>query len=105
VPYPGSTQATGYLPSTTTPFNSNYPFDSIPTRGTIQHPILNLNPNYEYVYDTWYNQIPGWNNFAAGGFNGNLIPFPARIYALQITIRIYDPKTNQARQNTWRIAM
>jgi hypothetical protein len=87
------------------------------------------------VFDTWYaikqpypirNSNPAefnwnWNNYwlqyqpgripdppgrpIANAPNPNLLPMPVRITALQITIRIYDPKTQQARQNTWRIAM
>jgi type II secretory pathway pseudopilin PulG len=37
--------------------------------------------------------------------NPNIIPMPLRISALQFTVRIYDPKTKQTRQNTWRVAM
>jgi len=86
--------------ATNKPFNSNYPFDYLPQ--------LNLNPSLPNMFDTWFTITrPNgtWNNFAAAPNNPWLIPMPARITGLQITIRIYDPKTNQARQNTWRIAM
>lgn len=107
-PVPNIPGAPTYPTSTTSPLNSNYPFDYLP--------LLNLNLAQQHTFDTWYQIYPNpknanqqlvqnWNNFALAPFNPNLIPMPARITALQITIRIYDPKTKQARQNTWRVAM
>jgi type II secretory pathway pseudopilin PulG len=99
-PLPTIPGAPIYPVSNTTPFNSNYPFDFLPQ--------LTLNPFLPHTFDTWFTitQPNGiWNNFTAAPTNPWLIPMPARITALQITIRIFDRKTNQARQNTWRIAM
>ncbi len=99
-PMPNLPGAPNYAGPPTKPFNSNYPFDYLPQ--------LNLNSSLPNTFDTWFkitkpNGI--WNDFSKAPNNPWLIPMPARITGLQITIRIYDPKTNQARQNTWRIAM
>ena len=86
--------------------NSNYPYDYLP--------LLNFNPAYPtYTFDTWYRYISiqasaiqpnnNWNNFSRLPANPNLIPMPIRINSIQINVRIYDPKTGQARQNTWRV--
>jgi type II secretory pathway pseudopilin PulG len=98
--------------------NTDYPFDHLPN--------VNFNSNVPaHTFDTWYqvtqpyptatgnpNVNWNWNNYyilynpqLKLTANPNLMPMPIRITGLQITIRIYDPKTNQARQNTWRIAM
>jgi type II secretory pathway pseudopilin PulG len=86
-----------------TPFNSNYPFDNFSHNPT-------FNRLHPYTFDTWFQafrgfNVPTWNNFTNAPTNQDLIPMPIRVTALQITIRIYDPKTKQARQNTWRVAM
>jgi hypothetical protein len=112
--YPGNNT----YPVSTSPYNSNYPFDNLPP--------MNINPGFpSNTFDTWYkisNPYPGpnptnnpnwnwnWNNFSLlttpGTLpNQNLVPMPVRITALHVTIRVYDPKTKQARQNTWRVAM
>lgn len=79
--------------------NSNYPYDYL-SLSSMNTKVL---PN---LFDTW-SQVSGWNNLSNLGtnFSGNLIPMPIRVTSLQITVRIYDPKTKQARQNSWRIAM
>jgi hypothetical protein len=117
ITYPSPAQPTNFIPirgpraftNTTGNPNTDYPFDHLPN--------VNINPFLPaHMFDTWYTAGAGtpnaWNNFNALynpqlklPQNPNLIPMPIRITGLQITIRIYDPKTNQARQNTWRIAM
>jgi type II secretory pathway pseudopilin PulG len=113
-PRPFTIQNTGgnlNFNASSSPLNSNYPFDNLPQ--------MRLNPAAQpFTFDTWL-ALPGttanpmltWNNFSvvmsnpATGQNPNLLPMPIRVTALQITLRIYDPKTKQARQNTWRVSM
>jgi prepilin-type N-terminal cleavage/methylation domain-containing protein len=125
----GSPQPLSFLTTTGAPQNSNHPFGNLPGF------TLNPAKSKPYTFDTWSNiqqpypvlpnanplaQNLNWNNFytlnnpgvipnGAGTMasvpNPNLIPMPIRITALQITIRVYDPKTNQARQNSWRVSM
>ena len=118
-----------------TPFaqNSNYPFDHLPllkinTNTALQYTFdtwftFPKRQFYRYPINTRGNMLANWNwnnfymlnnpgplpdnakNPLQNLANPNLIPMPLRITGLQITIRIYDPKTKQARQNTWRLAM
>jgi prepilin-type N-terminal cleavage/methylation domain-containing protein len=104
-PYTVAQKNPTYNPPKKTPWNSYYPFDFLPQVAFNPNPATGQ-PN---SFDTWYkiteNNGLNWNNFAAAPNNRNLLPMPVRVTALQITLRIYDPRTMQTRQNTWRIAM
>ncbi len=96
----------------TTIANSNQ-FPRTQAQGNWDHPFDNLyyvggnggrNQTYQNqgVFDTWY-PAPGWNVFTA--MNANKLPLAVRVKQIQGTVRIFDPKTKLARQNTWKFSM
>lgn len=109
--------------------NTDYPFDYLAGRvpgvpsGTNNltggfNRGLNLMANGRYVFDTWTqypSAVPGWVTFnawdgiamnAAPGAStspvptDDAIPMRARVKAIQIRVRIFDPKLKNARQLT-----
>ncbi len=103
-----------------------YPFDDLPAyRTSVNNPILPNgagNQNFARtidaasallprVYDTWTSQgsFSDWNNaitqVTAGpppvfNPNPNYVPLPIRLKAIQIKLRIYEPKNKLTRQMT-----
>ena len=97
----GGDRFPGTLPSLA---NSESPFDYL----TLNGPPMNY-PTFskgDGVFDTWSALGTGtptaWNNFSGTAPNPNMLPLAVRVKQLQITIRIFDPKTKQTRQNTLR---
>jgi type II secretory pathway component PulJ len=76
---------------------------------TTDHPYDHLPPVFDnaslrgqHLFDTWY-AYPGWNstNPRTGGSPiAHPVPFRARVMALQIKLRVYDPRMKNARQVT-----
>ena len=72
-------------------FNTDFPFDFLP-KGN--------NPVLPYTFDTW-GPLPNWNQVAgANPTPNNVLPNPVRVRAVQVRIRVYDPKMKAARQMT-----
>lgn len=71
--------------------NTDYPFDDLPQVAE------NTTLTGQRVFDTWSAGQAGWNT--PGGANS--LPLRIRVTAVQITIRIHDPKTQQSRQVTF----
>lgn len=80
--------------------NSDAPADYLAyeTAGGVCNTNTTANP--KGTFDTWHRTSGGWN--APGN---NAVPMAVRIRALQVTIRVFDPRTKMARQNTWKISM
>ena len=53
------------------------------------------------VFDTWTDQLTGWNSRAGN----NAIPLRIRVTGIQVKIRLFDPKENKllTRQVTFQI--
>jgi type II secretory pathway pseudopilin PulG len=82
-------------------FNTDFPYDYLSLAGH--------NSAHPNTFDTWH-AVSGWNTFTTGPAPApvpttNRLPLAVRVKGLQITIRIWDPKTKQARQNTWKFSM
>jgi len=90
--------------------NLDEPFDDLP----LLSPTLALNPNYanQRAFDTWFRapvlDAMNWNGPLTGS-NGNpgflaqspaQVPVRINVRALQIRLRIWDPRKEQARQVT-----
>jgi type II secretory pathway pseudopilin PulG len=58
----------------------------------------NTNFGNASVFDTWSNQAP--YTHTAGQVTPTNVPLPIRILAIQITLRVWDERTQQARQMT-----
>lgn len=87
--------------NTTVQGNWDWPFDTL---------AVNAGQNTlgSGVFDTWIGspQNPTWNNgFSTGTANAQKLPLAVRVKQLQITTRIFDTKTKQARQSTARYGM
>ena len=80
--------------------STEYPYDTLPhlTPGPNVGGNLTLTPRY--IFDTWTNQgtYTNWNSTTA---TNNTLPMRLRVKAVQIRIRIFDPKVKQARQVTF----
>jgi type II secretory pathway pseudopilin PulG len=74
-------------------------FIPLPPR-TIAITPKNPNPNGPAVFDTWSNQNDTTYDYTSSATTGSTvsIPLPVKIIALKITIRLWDAKTQQARQ-------
>jgi prepilin-type N-terminal cleavage/methylation domain-containing protein len=68
--------------------NSEYPFDDLPAV------TENTGLTGQRVFDTWSSALNGWNTPAGA----NSLPLRIRVTAVQIKIRVHDPKTGQSRQ-------
>ena len=75
--------------------NTEYPYDNLGVNPGRNSPLLG-------VFDTWHDE-PAW----IGGPNPAFatLPLAIRVKGIQITIRVFDPKTRSVRQNTWRFAL
>ncbi len=79
--------------------NGDYPFDDLPLpAGTPDNPTIGFR-----TFDTMTNQgttpnTPGFEWNAPG--NVNSIPLRIRVLAVQVKIRVYDPKNKLTRQTT-----
>lgn len=98
---PALPQAMPWLNSTDNSAGSDWPFNDLPH----DTPVTTYPSR---VFDTWYRTPgtePDWDaaplNPDPGGLNTLQPPLRIRIKALQIKIRIWDPKTKQARQLTF----
>jgi hypothetical protein len=96
----GSPQVAGSTLATRTTLAGNWdsPFD---------HLSVNAGQNTTYtnagLFDTWYPH-PSWDNFALA-VKPNALPLAIRVKQIQITVRVFDTKTKQARQSTWKFSM
>jgi len=64
-----------------------------------EYPYDNLTANAgRTVFDTWYDE-PNWNTAF------NTLPLAIRVRGIQVSVRVFDPKTRAVRQNTWRFAL
>jgi hypothetical protein len=79
-------------------FNPTFFIPASPRTIAITPP--NPNPNGPAVFDTWSNQNDTTFNYTSSATTGSTLstPLPVRIIALKITIRLWDAKTQQARQ-------
>jgi len=77
--------------------NSSNPPRSFPVN--TEYPYDNLTANAgRTVFDTWYDE-PNWNTAF------NTLPLAIRVRGIQVSVRVFDPKTRAVRQNTWRFAL
>lgn len=94
VPPPGNLTGLG-LPITesrtavgpTSVLNTDYPFDDLPAVAE------NTTLTGQRVFDTW-SGLNGWNTPAGA----NSLPLRLRVTAVQIKLRVHDPKTQMSRQ-------
>lgn len=94
VPPPGNLTGLG-LPITesrtavgpTLVLNTDYPFDDLPAVAE------NTTLTGQRVFDTW-SGLNGWNTPAGA----NSLPLRIRVTAVQIKLRVHDPKTQMSRQ-------
>ena len=95
VPFPLPSNPSNMVP------NGDFPFDDLPVVPTPTMPE-NTTPGVagNRIFDTMSN-APGWN--VPG--NANSIPLRIRIIAVQVKIRVYDPKNKLARQTTLVVKM
>jgi hypothetical protein len=70
------------------PVNTEYPYDNL---------TANAGRN-SAVFDTWHDE-PNWNTAFAS------LPLAIRVRGIQVSVRVFDPKTRAVRQNTWRFAL
>lgn len=79
--------------------NTEYPFDNL---------TVNTGHNSAFagqgVFDTWF-PAASWNINLNGAGNPSKVPLAVRVNGIQVTIRIWDRKTKQSRQNTWKFSM
>jgi hypothetical protein len=68
------------------PVNTEYPYDNLTANAGCT------------VFDTWYDE-PNWNTAFAS------LPLAIRVRGIQVSVRVFDPKTRAVRQNTWRFAL
>jgi hypothetical protein len=104
----GAPRAFGTVESGAT--TSSAPFDFLPqappTGNTTPGLADPANKNGMCVFDSWSMNYAGWTNSVdqkTGAFipNTSTPPLLARVQALQIRIRIWDPKLQNARQVTF----
>ncbi len=76
--------------------NTDNPYDYLSQNGA--------NPSLfgKGTFDTWA-AIPNWNRFAPPTIA--TVPQAIRVKSIHITIRVFDSKTQMARQNTWKFGM
>jgi type II secretory pathway pseudopilin PulG len=108
----GSTGTAQPFQSGTTVLNSDWPNDHLQQTGlgglNNSTPTYNNIPLTSNVFDTWYpakagGALKAWNDFSAA--HSQAIPLAIRIKSLQITVRIYDFRTQTSRQNSWKVKM
>lgn len=95
--------------------NSDHPFDYLPGRvpgvptGSNNltggfNQVLNAAPNGRFVYDSWTTATANWNVAAMNGASvaphPEALPMRVRVTAVQIRLRVFDPKMKNARQMT-----
>jgi len=80
--------------------NTEYPYDNL-TANVGRNPAfqvgLPITPRCT-VFDTWHDE-PNWNTAFAS------LPLAIRVRGIQVSVRVFDPKTRAVRQNTWRFAL
>jgi len=90
-------------PPRSLPVNAEYPYDNL-TANIGRNPAFQVQlepppaPPRCTVFDTWYDQ-PNWNTTFA------TLPLAIRVRGIQVSVRVFDPKTRAVRQNTWRFAL
>lgn len=91
--------------------NTEFPYDNLGSANPSQPiPGLNLgrNSTLPATFDTWHDET-GWTTGPNAAFSTSNSPGPLplaiRVKGIQITIRVFDPKTRSVRQNTWRFAL
>jgi hypothetical protein len=82
------------------PVNTEYPYDNL-TANAGRNPAFQVGlpttPRCT-VFDTWHDE-PNWNTAFAS------LPLAIRVRGIQVSVRVFDPKTRAVRQNTWRFAL
>jgi hypothetical protein len=73
------------------PVNTEYPYDNLTANA-------GRNPALPATFDTWHDE-PNWNTAFAS------LPLAIRVRGIQVSVRVFDPKTRAVRQNTWRFAL
>jgi len=73
------------------PVNTEYPYDNLTAN-------VGRNPALPATFDTWHDE-PNWNTAFAS------LPLAIRVRGIQVSVRVFDPKTRAVRQNTWRFAL
>jgi hypothetical protein len=81
--------------------NTEFPYDNLSVNS-------GRNSTLPATFDTWHDET-GWTTgpnpaFSTSNPPGRL-PLAIRVKGIQITIRVFDPKTRSVRQNTWRFAL
>jgi len=71
--------------------NTEYPYDNLTANA-------GRNPALPATFDTWHDE-PNWNTAFAS------LPLAIRVRGIQVSVRVFDPKTRAVRQNTWRFAL
>ena len=97
--------------------NSDHPFDFLPGRPAANPPypnngntpdnwtsrfnlLLNTQAGGAHVFDTWTGNRTAMPNWDSAAPHNDAIPMRVRVKAVQIRIRIYDPKLKNSRQLT-----
>lgn len=86
--------------------NSEWPYDDLPTISTLPYSAVeNNDPAYvgRRIFDTWTNAT-GWNTGQTTP-SPTAIPLRIRVTALQIKVRVFDPKNLLSRQVTFIVPL
>ncbi|HEX4610635.1 MAG TPA: prepilin-type N-terminal cleavage/methylation domain-containing protein [Urbifossiella sp.] len=89
-----STLATTFQPGSKT----DTPFDTLPQVQAANWTGTGLDGSF--TYDSWSSQLDWTTNFNPSTANANRPPLLIRVQAVQVRIRIWDPKFQNARQAT-----
>ena len=73
------------------PVNTEYPYDNLTANA-------GRNPALPATFDTWHDEQDWQRAFAT-------LPLAIRVRGIQVSVRVFDPKTRAVRQNTWRFAL
>ena len=71
--------------------NTEYPYDNLTANA-------GRNPALPATFDTWHDEQDWQRAFAT-------LPLAIRVRGIQVSVRVFDPKTRAVRQNTWRFAL
>ena len=80
------------------PVNTEYPYDNLTANVGRNRAFQVGSPPRCTVFDTWHDE-PNWNTAF------NTLPLAIRVRGIQVSVRVFDPKTRAVRQNTWRFAL